>query len=101
MEKELKKVGGLWEAQQGADDISGELLEIQEDVGEYHSRVYVLETKDEIRTVYGSTVLDDKMRFAKVGDFVKIVFLGLKKGEKKDYKNYDVYMARKKQVVTP
>ncbi len=74
------------------DEISGKLLRIDEKVGTNESMLYTLETEDSVRGVWGSTVLDEKMKIFEVGDYVKIVFLGRKKGGKKDdYKDFDVY----------
>jgi hypothetical protein len=86
-----KKIGGLWSPQKPKDEISGKLLEVKEDVGEYSSKAYVIETEEDIRTIFGSAVLDNKMRLIKAGDFVKIVFLGNREGDKKEYKDFDVF----------
>lgn len=100
MSENLKKVGGAWIPQKKDDEISGKLIKVIDEVGDYKSKGYVIETDEEIRTAYGSTVLDRKMQDSEVheGDFVKIVFLGEVKSQEKgkqDYKNWDLYVAYK------
>lgn len=92
-----KKVGGIWLPQQKQDEISGKLLTMLEQVGDYGSKGYVLETSEEIRTAIGSTVLDRKIKDSGIiiGDFIKIVFLGKHEGEKADYKDFDVFKGTK------
>ncbi len=88
-----KKVGGIWLPQKSKDEISGKLLAVLEEVGEFKSKGYVLETEDEIRTAVGSVVLDRKIKDSgiTIGNLVRIVFLGNKQGDKSDYKDFDVF----------
>ena len=39
--------------------------------------IHVLETKNQIISIYGNTVLNDKIRFVPVGRLIKIVLTGL------------------------
>ena len=90
-----KKLINPWIPEKENDEIEGKLLRIDEEVGENKSMLYTLETEDSARGVWGSTVLDEKMKIFEVGNYVKIVFLGRKKGGKKDnYKDFDVYRGK-------
>ncbi len=87
-----KKLISPWIPEKKDDAIEGKLLRIDEEVGENKSKLYTLETEDSVRGVWGSTVLDEKMKIFEVGDYVKIVFLGKKKGNRaEEYKDFDVY----------
>lgn|SRR3990167_3707529 len=66
----------------------------EENVGENNSNLYSFEVDQKNVAVWGSTVLDIRMKNVKVGEEVKIVFLGMedspnRKG--KQYKNFDVF----------
>ena len=75
--------------------VEGVLTGIQTDVGPNASTLYDLEKKDgENTAVWGSTVLDSRMKNVKIGEEVKIVFTGLAKDSKKGQnpaKLYEVY----------
>ena len=87
-----KKLINPWIPEKENDEIEGKLIRIDEEVGENKSMLYTLETENYVRGVWGSTVLDEKMKIFEVGDYVKIVFLGKKKGSKKEgYKDFDVF----------
>lgn len=91
-----KKVetGNAWQPKAENESVSGLLTSIREDVGPNHSKLYSLETEDHKNLdVWGSTVLDSRMVHVKVGDEVKIVYLGLgqKQGGKQAPKLFDVF----------
>lgn len=89
----FKKYVGSWNYEQNKE-ISGKILNIREEAGKFKTRIYVLETEENVFDVFGSQVLDDKMTnmCIKVGDFVKIVFNGMKQGKESEYKDFDVYL---------
>jgi len=90
-----KKLSSAWKPEKKDDEISGRILRIEKEVGENKSMLYTLETKEAIKGVWGSTVLDEKMKHFRKGDHVKIIFLGKKEGGKKeDYKDFEVYAGR-------
>jgi len=90
-----KKLSSLWIPEKKDEEISGRLAKVDVGVGENKSMLYTIETEDAVRGVWGSTVLDGKMRFFEVGDYVKIVFLGKKEGGKKEsYKDFEVFFGR-------
>ncbi len=87
-----KKLINPWIPEKKDDAIEGKLLRIDEKVGENESMLYTLETEDSVRGVWGCAVLDGKLKFFEVGDYVKIVFLGKKKGNRaEEYKDFDCY----------
>lgn len=88
----FKKLINPWIPENKDDEISGKLIRIDEKVGENESMMYTIETEESVRGIWGSTVLDEKMKIFQVGDYVKIVFLGRKEGNKKEsYKDWDCF----------
>lgn len=84
------------------DSIEGVLVEIQENVGPNKSMLYTLKTDKGSVSVWGSTVLNIRLKHVAVGDEVKIVYLGLEASEKvkgRHYHNYDVYHREADKVV--
>jgi len=92
-----KKLSSPWIPENKDDKIEGRLIKVEEEAGENKSMLYHLETENAIRGVWGSAVLDQKMKFFEVGDYVKIIFLGIKEGGKKDYKDFEVFKGIKKE----
>lgn len=74
--------------------VSGVYKEMKVNVGPNESNLYILKQDNgEDIAVWGSTVIDSRMRDIPLGNLVKIVSLGEEKSEKsgKTYKNYEVY----------
>lgn len=82
-----------WKHEKAGDEIEGTLLGIRTNVGEFNSKVYDLKTPDGKQiSIFGSTVLDDKLIYAEIGQQIKIIFKGKIKGQnKKEYNDYDVF----------
>ncbi len=75
-----------WKPEKEDDSIEGVLVKVQSDVGENESMLYSIEVeKGKFISVWGSTVLDQRMSLVQVGDKVRITYKGL--GEKKGGKN--------------
>ncbi len=72
---------GVWKPEKENDEIVGILLSKESGVGKNNSNIYVLEVDNKPMSVWGSTVLDPKMISVKLGQKIKIVYLG--KGEEK------------------
>lgn len=82
-----------WNAEE-EKEIVGVLVDKQENVGPNESRLYTIETKDGERVgVWGSSVLDSRMKQIYVGEEVKIEFKGWEKNPQtgREYKLYEVY----------
>ena len=80
-------------------ELEGVLTNIQTDVGPNASTLYDFEKKDgDNIAVWGSTVLDSRMKNVKIGEEVKIKFVGLAKDSKKGQspaKLFEVYHREK------
>lgn len=87
----FKKVGEdlpeLWEPEKG-DSIEGVYKGSQHNVGKNKSTVYNIEVNGELKSFWGSTVLDRKMMAVKEGDTMRATYDG--KDEEKGYKKYTV-----------
>jgi len=86
---------GIWRPENEGDSIEGILVGV-EDSPRFDNKNYSLEVKREGKveqiTVFGTTVLDNKMKYAKIGNQVRIVFKGIEKNQKKqDVKIFDVF----------
>jgi len=67
-----------WKFETDGDFIEGVLLRKQDNVGVNKSMLYSVETLDgDVKSVWGSAILDSRMALAKVGDKIKITFKGL------------------------
>ena len=90
---EWKKTGFSWNPSIDKE-ISGRLINIQEEGGKYKTKVYVVETEQGIVDIYGSSVLNAKLNsICQIGNKIKIVFLGMKKNKDgTDYKDYETYL---------
>lgn len=89
------EMGDTWKPEKEGDEVIGLYLGKEENVGENGSNLYSLESQDHQNiSVWGSTVLDIRMKNVKVGEEVKIVFKGLKDSPNrkgKQYKDFEVY----------
>jgi len=88
------ELGDTFKFEKVGDEITGLYLGSEENVGENNSNIYQFETEGKNVSVWGSTVLDTRMKNVKVGEEVKIVFLGLKDSPNrkgKQYKDFDVF----------
>jgi hypothetical protein len=77
-----QQVGGTtnadsWKPEKEGDSIEGQYIDKRENVGPNGSNLYTLEQEDgTMRAVWGSTVIDDRMSTIKLGDMVKLVYVG-------------------------
>jgi len=77
------------------DVVGGKYVGKKEDIGRYHKNLYTLEQLDgEKIAVWGSTQIDREFAKAKLGDFIKIVYLGKINNPKtgNNFHSYDVYI---------
>jgi hypothetical protein len=88
---------GVWKPAKAGDNIEGVLVSIG-DSKKYGGKIYHIETpKGEQLVVFGSTVLDDRMSYIKIGEYCKIEFNGTTKNAKnQDTKMFAVYKAKPK-----
>lgn len=80
--------------------LEGVFMEKEENVGKHNSNIYriVPLTGDKAVVVWGSTVLDTRLKNLVRADFIKIEYLGKTKGANATYKNYDVFHASGNQA---
>ncbi|HZX13648.1 MAG TPA: hypothetical protein VFF49_04535 [Thermodesulfobacteriota bacterium] len=85
------EVGNIWNYKEEGKDTEfiGIYLSKDEHIGENDSIVYNFKTADgSVIGVWGSTVLDVRLKNLEVGEEVKIVYLGLKPSEKRKGKSF-------------
>ncbi len=83
----------FWEPKEKGDSVAGRLVQIQREAGQNKSMLYSVELEDKsISLVWGSIVLDNKMSAIVKGNNIKIIYLGMKPGER-EYKDYKVQRA--------
>lgn len=75
-----------WKPEQEGDFIEGIYTLKKENVGANKSNLYYIEVNGELKAVWGSTVLDDKMCYVSIGDKIKIIY----QGKEKKYHKYTV-----------
>lgn len=78
----------VWVPEKAGDSIEGIYLKKKENVGKNKANLYVLDVEGTRKSVWGSTVLDDKMDDVNIGDLVTITFEGDDK--EKGYHKYKV-----------
>lgn len=84
--------GNIWTPEKEGQDIVGKLLTVRD--GNY-GKVYDIETKDGVQTVFGTKFLENLMEQVKEGDKVKIVFTGKEAPKVKGYspmKTFEVFV---------
>lgn len=76
----------IWSPEKKNDSIEGIYVKKKENVGENKANLYILDIDGVKRSVWGSTVLDDKMDDVSPGDKIRITYLG----KEKNYHKYKV-----------
>ena len=88
---------GVWKPEEEGDEITGILVNKMPKEDNISAR-YVVENKGGLFTVWGSAVLDYRMQYVKIGQVVKITFLGKGKNAKgQDLNKYKVQVAKPKE----
>lgn len=72
----------VWKPEEKEESIEGVVLNKEVNIGVNNSNLYHLESESTIRSVWGSAVLDSRMQFIKVGDFIRITYKGLEKNKR-------------------
>ena len=76
------------------DEIEGILEEVKSDVGPNASNLYTLKMEDKKRvSVWGTSILDTRLKNVEIGEAVKIIYLGEFEGSKsgRSYHSFDVF----------
>jgi len=87
---------GVWKPLNDGDSIEGTLISVQNSTKYENNKIYHMECLDGKQlAIFGTTVLDDRMTFVKVGDKIKIVYKGTQKNAKgQATKIFEVYKAK-------
>lgn len=82
-----ENTGNTWKPENKDDEVVGILVDVEHGVGDNNSTMYTIEqaSNHESISVWGSAVLDSRMKGISVGEEVRIVYKGL--GDKKPGKN--------------
>ncbi len=89
----------VWKSEKEGDSVEGTLISQRDEVGPNKSKTYHLEKDKEQIMVWGSTVLDSRMDFVNIGDYVRITFKGTQKNTKgQDTKIFQVERSKDKEI---
>lgn len=85
----------IWKPENPGDSVQGVYVSRKDDVGINKSKMYILDTKEGLTKVWGSTVLDDRMDAVQAGQYVRITFKELKENKRgQPIKIFKVEVAR-------
>lgn len=88
---------GIWKPEKDGENIIGVLVskEPKDEKTGYSARYY-LDTKSGMFLVWGSAVIDDRMQYVKIGDKIRITFVGKTKNKRnQDVNLFKVEVAEK------
>lgn len=72
----------MWKPEKDGDSITGIFIRAEADVGENKSMLYHLEADGKPISVWGSTILDQRMAWIKPGNKIRITYKGLAEKQK-------------------
>ena len=75
-----------WKPVNNGDQITGAYIEKKQEVGQNKANVYIIEVDGKQKSVWGSTVLDDKMLNVSPGKLIRVTYQGV--DTKKNYKKF-------------
>jgi hypothetical protein len=86
------KEDGEWKLSKG-DELVGTYETKQQNIGPNDSILYEIKTDDGMVAVWGSTVLDTRLKNIEPGERVKIIYKGKEKSERtgREYHDYEIY----------
>ena len=95
-QKEFEEINpSTWIPEKEGDQVEGKVVNKRTNVGVNESNAYDLENEGTQVMVWGSAVLDSRMEYIDVGDFVRITFKGKQKNSKgQDTKIFKVEKAK-------
>ena len=90
----------VWKYEKEGDSIEGVLIDKREKGGKYNNESYYLENRNKSWVVFGTTVLENRMKLVHVGDVVKIVYKGIQKNKRdEDTKIFAVFKQKQADAV--
>lgn len=86
----------VWKPASKEDKVEGEFLRTKEEVGANKSKLHCFRNSNGGEfSIWGSTVLDDRMAYVKPGDYVRVTFKGEEKNKRgQPVKIFKVEVAR-------
>ena len=76
------------------------MIDKREKGGKYNNESYYLENRNKNWVVFGTTVLENRMKLVNVGDVVKIVYKGIQKNKRnEDTKMFAVFKQKQADAV--
>lgn len=90
--RNFKKVEeSIFKFEKPKDEIEGIFLSRESGIN-YNNEVYKIKQDDgKIFTIFSTRVLETQMKNVSLGDYIKIVFTGAKKAEKKGYEDTKLF----------
>ena len=91
---------GVWKPTTSGEEIVGVLVSVQDSTKYANNKIYHINAQaadgsSSQKVVFGTTVLDDRMSYIKVGDTVKIVYKGtVQNAKKQDTKIFEVFRGK-------
>ena len=90
----------IWKPEQPGEAIEGYLVRKRERGGKYNKETFYIKNENQSFVVFGTAVLENRMKMVDVDDYVKIVYKGIEKNKRdEDTKIFEVYK-RPKPAVT-
>jgi len=65
-----------WKPENAGDSIEGKYIRKKECVGRNEANVYYIENNKKKYLIWGTTILDDRMEFVNIGDYIMIEYRG-------------------------
>lgn len=85
----------IWKPEAEEDSVEGVYISKEENKGANNSNAYHLEKEGKQIMIWGTTIIDDRMQYAKIGEYVKIIYKGIEKNKKgQDLKIYQILRAK-------
>jgi len=90
---EFKKIEpNIWKPEKEGDEITGILISKEDSVKFKNTNYHIETSNQEQKMIFGTTILNDRMKFVNVGDTIKIIYKGIiKNAKKQDTKVFEVY----------
>ena len=89
----------VWKPEQEGDSIQGVLINKQENAGKYDGNAYYIENSEGTSLIFGTSVLDNRMKLVSIGDEVKIEYKGL--DETKNGDEVKMFVVQKRRAEKP
>lgn len=83
-----------WKPTEIGETIEGVLVKSEPNVGIYNKTIYSIKVNDDTTfSVWGTKVLDGQLDTVPINSYVKIEYLGKKKGKGNSYHDFNVFIA--------